>query len=61
MAQFPPFVLPPGVSLRVTEQGIHLAYEGDIATEDTGGPDQIRQWRPWRSPGRKGLGHQRRL
>ncbi|MEM6929096.1 MAG: hypothetical protein AAF602_19315, partial [Myxococcota bacterium] len=35
MAQSPPFVLPPGVALRLTEKGLHLAYEGDVDLQET--------------------------
>ncbi len=35
MAQSPPFVLPPGVALRLTEQGLHLSYDGDIDLQES--------------------------
>lgn len=31
----PPFVLPAGVTLRVTEHGLHLAYDGDVELHET--------------------------
>jgi len=39
MAQFPPFVIPAGVVLRVTEQGLHLSYDGDIDLQEAPGMD----------------------